>query len=416
LRPGKRRQKIAFQCINNLIIVPLEINGVSGNFILDTGIKGNILFLAEEKKLKVKDALRSVSIRGFGYGDPIKALVSTGNKISYKNIKFENIDFYLLEDEKLNFSAKTGVTINGVIGADFFRNNIVKIDYSSKKVTVYDSEYFYKRKHKKNKVDSVSLVFHNDKPYLEGSVKLFEKDTSNTPVKLLIDTGGTDALWLFKDVNKFERLPPKYFTDFLGESLTGSLHGDKSRIENFSFGGYDFGNPVVSFLDDTVAKSAKKIRGRSGTLGAGILKRFTVWFDYKNHKMFLKKNSNFKKEFYYNMSGLEINYNGKVMVLQFIQSTSGFIKSDNSKVLFNYNFVLKPSYVIANVRKGSPGDLEGLKAGDILMEIDHISVQEKTYGDIVEHFYTKKNKVVVLLIMRSEVEMLFKFQLIDELE
>lgn len=413
---GKKYQKFSFQFINNLVIIPLEINGVPGDFILDTGIKGNILFLADDKDFRVKDSLRVVTIVGFGYGDPIQAYVSRGNTITGKKLKLENKDFYLIKDEQLNFSAKTGITINGIIGADFFRNDIVKIDYKHKKVTVYDSNYFYKKKYKKNKVDSVPLVFHNDKPYLEGNVKIFENDTALTQVKLLIDTGGTEALWLFKDENKFETLPSKYFTDFLGESLTGSLHGDKSRIEKFSFGAYDFGNPVVSFLDDEVAKSAKRIQGRNGTLGAGILKRFTVWFDYKNHNMFLKKNSNFKKEFYYNMSGLEVNYNGNVMVLEIRQPGVGLMTSDNQTVVFNYHFALKPTYIIANVRKGSPGDLGGLKKGDILLEIDHISVQEKTYGDIVKHFYTKKNKIVELLIDRGGEKLHFEFQLVDELD
>ena len=186
LLPGKKSQKISFQFINNLIIIPLEINGVSGDFILDTGIKRNILFLADTKKFKVKDSLKQVVVRGFGYGDPVKAFVSKGNTISYKKIKMVNRDFLLLKDEKLNFSAKTGITINGIIGADFFRNNIVKLDYKREKVTLYDAEYFYKKKYKKTKTDSVSLVFHGDKPYLEGKVKIFENDTVHKPVKLLI--------------------------------------------------------------------------------------------------------------------------------------------------------------------------------------------------------------------------------------
>ena len=416
LRPGKKYQSIKFKFINNLIILPLELNGVPGDFILDTGVKGNILFLGENGKFFIKDSLRTVNLRGFGYGEPVKAYVSMGNTVRYKSMVLPNRDFFLLKDEKLNFSAKTGIAIHGLIGADFFRNNVIKVDYKRNKIIVYDREYFYDKKHKEDKVKKIDLVFHNDKPYMEGQVKIFENDTAHKPVKLLIDTGGTEALWLFKDVNKFEKLPPKYFTDLLGESLTGSIHGDKSRIETFAFGGYDFGNPIVSFLNEDVAKKAKKIKGRSGTLGAGILKRFTVWFDYRSEKMYLKKNSTYKEEFYYNMSGLEINYNGSVMVLEFRQTGVNLVESDNNLVSLDYHFALKPSYIIANVRKGSPGDLGGLKKGDVLLEIDDIAVHHKSYGDIIEHFYKKKNRRVDLLVERDGEEMYFKFHLIDELD
>lgn len=415
LRPGKNWQKISFKFINNLIILPLELNGVKGDFILDTGVKGNILFLADNRGFHIKDSVRTVNLRGLGYGDPIKAYISVGNRITYKNLILEDKDFFLLKDEKLNFSAKTGIPIHGLVGSDFFRYNVIKINYKTKQIIVYDRVYYYRKKHKARKVETVDLVFHKMKPYLEGEVKLFENDSAHVPVKLLIDTGGTEALWLFKDENKFDILPPKYFTDLLGESLTGSIHGDKSRIDKFSFGGYDFGNPIVSFLDEDVTMSAKKIKGRNGTIGAGILKRFTVWFDYRRSKMYLKKNSNYKEKFYYNMSGLEINYNGKVMVLGFRQDAFDLIEKDN-RVSLEYSFALKPSYIIANVRKGSPGDLGGLKEGDVILEIDNIPVYRKTYGDIIDHFYRKKNKKVDLLIERDGKEMKFGFQLIDELD
>jgi len=414
LRAGKKFQKINFKFINNLIILPLKLNGIEGDYILDTGVRSNILFLKDNNKFYIKDSLKTAKIHGFGYGEPIKAYISTGNTVQYKDMLFVAGDFFLLKDEKLNFSAKTGIPIHGLIGSDFFRFNVVKINYKRKQITVYDIDYYYRKRHRANKIETVDLVFHNMKPYLEAEVQLFQKDSAHIPVKLLIDTGGTDALWLYKDENKFEVLPPKYFTDLLGESLTGRVHGDKSRIEKFAFGGYDFGNPIVSFLDEEFAVSAKKIQGRNGSLGAGILKRFTVWFDYRNSKMYLKKNSNFKEAFYYNMSGLEINYNGNIVVLEFRQKAKDLIGSNNL-ISLDYHFALKPSYIISNVRKGSPGDLGGLKEGDMILEIDAIPVYKKTYGDIIDHFYKKKNKKVELLVQRDGVQMTFKFQLIDEL-
>lgn len=197
LKLGKRYQKIKFKLVNNLIIVPLELNGVEGDFILDTGVKGNIIFLGKDREFVLKDSLRTVNLKGFGYGEPVKAFISIGNDISYKKLRIKNKDFFILQDDKLNFSAKTGIAIHGLVGSDFFKNNVVKIDYKGKNIIVYDSDYFHHKKYKEDKVQAVDLVFHSDKPYMNGSVNIFENDSVPIDVKLLIDTGGTESLWLF---------------------------------------------------------------------------------------------------------------------------------------------------------------------------------------------------------------------------
>jgi len=40
---------IPFQLMNNLIILPIEVNGIALNFILDTGSAETVLFSLEEK-------------------------------------------------------------------------------------------------------------------------------------------------------------------------------------------------------------------------------------------------------------------------------------------------------------------------------------------------------------------------------
>ncbi len=42
--PGKKQDKIKFELINNLIVLPIEINGVELSFLLDTGVSKPILF------------------------------------------------------------------------------------------------------------------------------------------------------------------------------------------------------------------------------------------------------------------------------------------------------------------------------------------------------------------------------------
>ncbi len=41
---------VPFKLINNLVFVPIKVNGVELNFLLDSGVEETILFSLEEKK------------------------------------------------------------------------------------------------------------------------------------------------------------------------------------------------------------------------------------------------------------------------------------------------------------------------------------------------------------------------------
>ena len=56
--PNKHRnfQKLSFQLINNIIVIPVEVNNTKLSFILDTGVDKTILFsLSENDSLGLKN-------------------------------------------------------------------------------------------------------------------------------------------------------------------------------------------------------------------------------------------------------------------------------------------------------------------------------------------------------------------------
>jgi len=50
----KQTDKIRFKLINNLIILPVEINGVALSFLLDTGVNKSIIFKILQTRFKLK--------------------------------------------------------------------------------------------------------------------------------------------------------------------------------------------------------------------------------------------------------------------------------------------------------------------------------------------------------------------------
>lgn len=61
-----KSSKIRFQLINNIIVLPVELNGVQLSFVLDTGVSRPILFnLVNTNSLQIKNTEVSY-LRGLG--------------------------------------------------------------------------------------------------------------------------------------------------------------------------------------------------------------------------------------------------------------------------------------------------------------------------------------------------------------
>ena len=79
----KQSDRIKFKLINNLILIPVEINGVELSFILDTGVSKPIVFniINVSETLKINNS-EKIFLRGLGEGEPVEALRSRNNIIT----------------------------------------------------------------------------------------------------------------------------------------------------------------------------------------------------------------------------------------------------------------------------------------------------------------------------------------------
>jgi len=412
----KTFEDIRFQFINNLIVIPIKVNNKKLNFILDSGVNKTIVFNSSKVDTILSNFEYKYKLKGLGKGLPVNAIVSKNNLFRINNLIAVNKNVYVILKDDFDLSSKMGITIHGVIGYDIFSDLILRINYKSKKIRFYNPSK-YKQK-KCSNCEVLPLTIFQKKPYVDVTVKL-NNNSKKVPIKMLIDSGGSDAIWLFEFSNKNIVTPENFFTDFLGVGLSGTVYGKRSRISSLGLGKFSLNKPTVSFLDTLLTKEARKFNKRNGSIGAGILKRFTVWFDYPNNRLMLKKNSSFNEVFNYNMSGLEIVYDGKILVEESTRNYAELSRGtqdpngnrNSVSLIENYVYKFKPNFKISNVLEGSPADLAGVMKDDILIKINGNPIYNFQLHEIISIFQEKENKLIRLTLMRNNKKIKTEFKL-----
>lgn len=414
---GVTHIKVPFEYHHNLIIFPLEVNGAALNFILDTGSSHTVIFALSENDTLQLFNQKKIMLRGLGNGEPIEAILSDDNSLKIKNISGQNQSIYLIINEKFDLSSRIGKTIHGIIGTQLLEDIIVKINYNKKILTFYNPDFFPYKKVKH--FSKIPLYFNKNKPYIQSIIKI--NDSIPKETIMLIDSGNTDALWVFEDKEKNIICPNNFFIDHLGEGFSGSIEGKRTIIEGFSFGNFNFKKPSASFLDSIETVYARSFENRNGSIGNQILNRFEIVFDYPNKQMFLRKTKNFKHVFRYNRAGIELSYVGKTLVKIQQNKNTEIIGmknvSENQNVVFqiNYQYVFKPVYGIYRVQKNSPTEKVGIKVNDILVSVNGKPAYEYKLEEITALFQGDEGKNIRMEIDRNGKIINFRFVLANPL-
>lgn len=404
LQKSTKKDRIPFRLVNNLPIVEVEINGTLLSFILDTGVKSTILFSLEKADSLQLRNTSPVLLQGLGSGGSVEALKSLNNNIKIGDAVDRDHTLFIIFDSTLNFSPRMGIPIHGILGNEFFQNFIVKINYTSKVITIYDPLKYPLKPCKK--CEDLPLNFVGNKPYI--SLKVVSENTQDE-VKLLVDSGSSDVLWLFGDRDFISDSPKNYFEDFLGLGLSGNIYGKRARVPELIIGDYHLKEVNTSFPEEDAILKARYYEDRDGSVGGGFLSRFTVTFDYGNKKVRLKKNHNFNDPFNYNMSGLTLEHEGLELVKEERQANvksnrgnpSESLTMNSISVTTELHFSLVPKYVVADVRESSPAALAGIEKGDEVISINGKPCYEYKLYELIEMFSTDEGKKISMELKRD---------------
>jgi hypothetical protein len=376
----KKSVTIKFKSSSNLIIIPVTINESDTlNFILDTGVRYPIITeLPFINKLNL-NYLMPIEIKGLGEGVELTAYRSGNNTMSINGLTARNQEVQMIIDENFQISHILGMPVHGLIGFNLFKDYIVEIDYINEQITLHKPEYYKYRD--RNKDIILPLNFDGNKPFVNTSI--LTDDSTKVPVKLLVDTGASDALWLSEKSDERIQFPKKHVEAFIGRGLSGDLYGVKGRIDAIWVGPLVLPQPIVSFPNSELIDQLITSNDRNGTIGAEILRRFFVTIDYRNSRLTLRPNHKLNDEFNYNMSGMEI-----------INPMPGL-----------------PIFTVTNIRENSPAFLAGLKENDQILSLNNNSNKTLELNDINLLLQSKENKKIKVKYLREGVEYETSFEL-----
>nr|WP_313795287.1 aspartyl protease family protein [uncultured Allomuricauda sp.] len=414
LPKNQKSQKIKFQLLNNLILIPVEVNGAELTFVLDSGVSRPILFNISDRDSLLINNVQEITIRGLGGGEPMAALSSKGNTFKLGNARNYNQDLYVVLDKEINFSTSLGIPVHGILGYDLFRDFVIEVNYSSRNIRLHNPDLYKDSNPKKSQTLPISI--ERRKAYIEGTVLM--EDADNVPVKLLVDTGSSDALWLFHQPEKGLDIPEKHYEDYLGRGLSGDVFGKRTKVSGIRIGDFELKDAKTAFPYRESFGFIKFLGDRNGSVGGEILKRFNIIFDYPRRQVTLKKNGNFSTPFQYNLAGIDIQHNGLRYIAESIAGPNGVVKSNddpfgNVQILLENKtrLSLVPEIIVSGIRAGSPAAEAGLREGDVILAVNGKRIHTYKLQEVLKMLNQKEGKRIRILIERYNQDLLFSFVL-----
>jgi predicted aspartyl protease len=355
--------KVNFNNLFGLIIIPVRINDSETlYFNFDTGFDVNVLDKGVAEKLGL-DLSNTITEK------------QPGGSIEYsvvKNLNFEingnqmhNEDFIVTQISQMG--QFIGHQLDGIIGVDFMLKYQISIDYDDLSMVIYDTLETI------STANYLSLPFNldNKEPFIYCSIR-----NANGKIvisKYKMDTGSTDALGLNKNfiedsqiINDSTKLVYEK-----GLGVGGETSGIRFNVNNFKMGNSVF--PTLS-ISATIESGGFENREDAGTIGAQILSQFNWILDFKNNHVYCVEN----------------------------QKRSNNQKTDKSGMWVIEN--TKKEKMIFDIIENSPAHKAGLKAGQIIEEINNISADAFSLNEIKELMKSDNGTIVNIRIKDNKEE------------
>jgi hypothetical protein len=337
--------------------VPVSVNGSAPfQLILDTGMptRGVLLRHTERVDALGLDFAGAETLSGGGSGQAVAARVANAERIELGGLAIPNVPVIVLP-------ANGGLPLDtdGVIGAELFESFAVRIDVDHEELVLLDSARFQPDRGSA----IVPIHFRERSAFLNARVTLDSGEPKT--VELAIDLGAGHALWLNESEGRID-LPPGAIATTLGRGLSGEIRGSIGRVRRIELGDFTF-ESIVTLFPVSEHQHPGGADFRDGFVGAQLLTRFIVTFDYAGKRMVLEPGRRFAEPFEADMTGMVLNLQGE------------------------------ESRRVEAILAGSPAEEAGIEIGDVLVAVDGRTIDELGFDGLERMFKRDGAEVRVTL-------------------
>ncbi len=314
--------------------VDVTINGEGPfHFLLDSGAV-NVLTPALAKRLALPEGKR---ISATGTGGTQQATRTKVASVAIGGVTLTDQDFYVVE---LPSAAVTGRQVDGLIGHGWLGKIPTRIDYEASTLTFYPPGWRYA-----GAARPVPLTFKGTKPQIDAEV-------DGVAGRFTIDTGSAGSLTLYPAFAEQHGLAARYGARtriMSGVGIGGPVFSLLARANLLELAGSRIERPVT-YLSQARAGAATD-KTTAGSLGQGVLRRFNLVFDYPHDVAYFEPNNTLGDPDLADRSGLRLE-----------GAAEGFR--------------------IVYVAEGSPAAVAGLRADEIITEVDGVAASRIAMKDL----------------------------------
>lgn len=319
-----RSTTIPFRLVNNHIYMAVSLNGRTYDFLFDTGGLNVITpTVARELGLKAEGAIQAT---GSGENSRDAGFTKVA-RMQVGDAWFDNQTFVVIALE--SFTEVEGKPITGIIGYEIFKRFVVRLDYENARVVLIEPKDFVYR----GPGVRVAMALNERTPEVDGEI-------DGIPGRFALDTGSRSTLDLMSPFVAKHNLVQRYGAKYQG--VTGWGVGGPARSwivrgKRLSLGAASVDDPIVELSQATAGSLSDTYQ--AGNVGAGVLKKFNIVWDYPRHQIFFEKNKHHAERDVFDRAGFWLNL-----------GDGGFD--------------------VVDVITGSPAALAGLKIGDRVVVVN----------------------------------------------
>lgn len=343
-----------------LLLVPVVINGRQCQFALDTGATHS--FYDKSFRTLLGDPIRSEKIWTPAREITQSIYRSPVGKVGNLSLPRDSVAL-CVDMQKIR--EVSGQDLNGILGMDFLRKHIFRMDFDRGEVT-------FMRTIGPDPGERVPLKFQGNFPYVMAVVRGMQK-----PSRFLVDTGhagfasgdlNADAFANLADLGALKLDGQSNVETMASESRKGMRKRRLGWLGGISLGDYRHEKLLFGVSNKNI-------------LGLKYWSRYVVTFDFPNSFIYLKKGRKFEQPDLRDMSGLHI-------------------------------IRRKRKTVVYSVDNESPAENAGIKPQDLLLKINDENTTDMTLSTI-RRLLSADGKTCRIIVIREGKEMMMSIILKD---